>query len=126
MAVDEAMIIQWMPVFLLIGAATVFIALNVILSKLLSEDRPLYSKLSPYESGNEPEHPAQQNVTVHYALVAVLFVLFDIEVIFMYPWAMNIATQTLVWESMASVGIFAIILAIGYFYAWREGIFEWT
>jgi len=58
-------------------------------------------------------------------LVAVLFILFDIEVIFMYPWAMNVATGTLVWKSMAGAGLFVGILAVGYFYAWREGIFEW-
>ncbi len=120
------MLVQWVPVFLLIAAAGIFVTLNIILSSLLSEDRPSDSKLLPYESGNEPEEPAQRNVTVHYALVAVLFVLFDVELIFMYPWAMNVAGQTLVWPSMGSVGVFVIILAVGYFYAWREGIFEWT
>lgn len=117
--------IKWIPVFILTGAAATFVLINVILSNLLGEDRPHYSKLSPYESGNEPEHPAQQNVSIHYGLVAVLFILFDIEIIFMYPWAMTIAEQKVVWQSMGAIGLFVGILAVGYFYAWREGIFEW-
>lgn len=126
MAVDEALMVEWIPVMILIGAAGAFIGINVILSNLLGEDRPLQSKLSPYESGNEPEHPAQQNVSIHYGLVAVLFILFDIEVIFMYPWAMTIAEDVVVWPAMGSIGLFVGILGVGYFYAWREGVFEWT
>lgn len=117
--------IQWLPVFIMVSVASLFVLINIILSNLLGEDRPLYSKVSPYESGNEPEDPAQQNVSVHYGLVAVLFILFDIEVIFMYPWAMNLAEGIEVQKSMVSVGVFVTILGVGYFYAWREGIFEW-
>jgi NADH-quinone oxidoreductase subunit A len=126
MIVDDSLMIEWLPVMILIGAAGIFVAINSILSNLLGEDRPLYSKLSPYESGNEPEHPAQQNISIHYGLVAVLFILFDIEVIFMYPWAMTIAESKVVWAPMGTIGLFVTILAVGYFYAWREGVFEWT
>lgn len=119
------MLLQWLPVFLLTGFATAFITMNVLLSKLLGKDNPLFSKLSPYESGNEPVGAAQQNVSIHYGLVAVLFILFDIEIIFLYPWIMTLVANQYVMVGFGSIGLFVAILAVGYFYAWEQGVFEW-
>lgn len=119
------LLIQWLPVFVLMAFATVFVAANVLLSKLLGKDNPLFSKLSPYESGNEPVGAAQQNVSIHYGLVAVLFILFDIEIIFLYPWIMTLVEGQYVVLGFSSIGAFVGILAVGYFYAWKQGVFEW-
>ncbi|MFB6345748.1 MAG: NADH-quinone oxidoreductase subunit A [bacterium] len=119
------LLIEWLPVFILTGIATVFITLNVLLSKLLGEDNPLFSKLSPYESGNEPVGAAQQNVSIHYGLVAVLFILFDIEIIFLYPWIMTLVNGEYLMVGFSSIGVFVGLLAVGYFYAWKQGVFEW-
>ncbi len=120
---SEQLFIQWLPIFLLAVAAVLFVVGNVLVSKFLGEDRPTFSKLSPYESGNEPEGRSTRHVSVHYSLVAVLFILFDIEIIFMYPWAMSIDRVT--WPSMYAMLVFILILAFGYFYAWQQGVFEW-
>lgn len=120
---DQLLLTAWLPIILMVVVAFVFVAVNFFLSDLLGVDRPAFHKLSPYESGNEPEGVAHQPVSVHYSLVAVLFILFDIEIIFMYPWAMSIDRVT--WPSMYAMLVFILILAIGYFYAWQQGVFEW-
>ncbi|MFB6356283.1 MAG: NADH-quinone oxidoreductase subunit A [bacterium] len=122
---EQPLLIQWLPIFIMVGFALVFVIGNMLLSKLLGDDRPLFNKLSPYESGNEPTGLAQHGVSIHFSLVAILFILFDIEIIFMYPWAMVIGNPSLAWISFWAMFVFALILAIGYFYAWSEGVFEW-
>lgn len=122
---ETDLLLQWLPVFILVGAASVFIAMNVLLSKLLGEDHPLFSKISPYESGNEPVGAAQQNVSIHYGLVAVLFILFDIEIIFLYPWVMTLVEREFLVVGFTSISLFVGLLAVGYFYAWKQGVFEW-
>ncbi len=122
---DQLLLTAWLPIILMVVVAFVFVAVNFFLSDLLGVDRPAFHKLSPYESGNEPEGVAHQPVSVHYSLVAVLFILFDIEIIFLYPWAMSIHLPGITWPSIAAVSVFVTILAAGYFYAWREGVFEW-
>lgn len=115
--------IDWIPIFLLVGAGLTFVIGNFLLSKFLGDDRPTFSKLSPYESGNEPEGSAHAGVSVHYSLVAVIFILFDIEIIFMYPWAMSL--DRVPWVSFYAMSVFILVLAVGYFYAWNQGVFEW-
>lgn len=122
---DQQLMMQWLPVFIMIGVATILVVPLFVVSKLVGDDRPLYSKLSPYESGNEPEGLAQENVSIHYSLVAVLFILFDIEIIFMYPWAMTIDIPEYRLTGIVTMGIFVLILAVGYFFAWSRGVFEW-
>jgi len=122
---SDAFLIQWLPIGVLMLLGTLFVAVNMVLSKLLGDDRPLFAKISPYESGNLPETDARHNVSVHYSLVAVLFILFDIEIIFLYPWAMTVQVPSIVWPAMAAMLVFVSILGVGYCYAWREGVYEW-
>lgn len=119
------MLIQWLPIFVMVGAGLVFVIINLLLSKFLGDDRPTFSKLSPYESGNEPEGLAYERVSIHFSLIAVLFILFDIEIIFMYPWAMALEIPAIKWTSIYAMSMFVTILAVGYFYAWREGVLDW-
>jgi len=109
----------------MVGAGLVFVIANLFLAKFLGDDRPTFAKLSPYESGNEPEGLAYERVSIHFSLIAVLFILFDIEIIFMYPWAMVMDIAELKWQAFTTVSVFVTILAVGYFYAWREGVFDW-
>lgn len=122
---EQELLSQWVPIFILVGVASLFVLPMFIASKLFGEDRQLYSKLSPYESGNEPEGLAQENVSIHYSLVAVLFILFDIEIIFMYPWAMTMDNPEFQWIGISTMGSFVLLLSVGYFYAWNRGVFEW-
>ncbi len=123
---SDAFLVQWLPVGVLMLLAVLFVGVNLGLSKLLGDDRPLFAKVTPYESGNDPEHDARHNVSVHYNLVAILFILFDIEVIFLFPWALTVDMPSIVWPAMGSMLVFVSILGVGYFYAWREGVYEWT
>ena len=89
----------------------------------LGPQKPHRSKLRTYESGIIPEQPARQRLSVRFYLTAMLFVVFDIEVIFLYPWAVvskNIGLMGLV----AMVGFIAVLL-VGYLYAWQKGALEW-
>lgn len=123
---SQAFLLQWLPILVLAGLAILFVGVNLGLSKLLGDDRPLFAKVTPYESGNVPEGDARHNVSIHYNLVAILFILFDIEVIFLYPWALTVDEASVVWPAMVAMLVFTGLLAVGYFYAWREGAYEWT
>jgi len=80
-------------------------------------------KLSPYECGMEPMPNTRERFPVKFYLVAMLFILFDIEVIFLYPWA--VVFKQLAVFGLVEMGIFLAILLVGYIYAWRVGALEW-
>lgn len=123
--VDEQLLLHWLPILLMVAAGLAFVVINLFLSKFLGDDRPTFTKLSPYESGNEPEGLAYERVSIHFSIIAVLFILFDIEIIFMYPWAMVMDLPEIKWQAFSAVSVFVTILAVGYFYAWREGVLDW-
>ena len=104
-----------------IGAvmAVAFIAI----SHLLSPKSANPNKGEPYECGVVPKSDARMPFNVHYYLVAVLFVLFDLEAVFIYPWAVSL--RSLGTPALVEMFVFIAILLVGYFYAWRKGVFEW-
>ncbi len=93
------------------------------LSTLMGPSRPNHRKLEPYESGMVPIGPAVRRVPVRFYLVAVLFILFDVEVVFFLPWA--VIARQLGLFALAEMGVFIAILVIGLVYAWRKGALEW-
>jgi NADH-quinone oxidoreductase subunit A len=121
------MIEQYIPVFLVLaGALTIAVAL-VFSSGLFGPQRPDKSKMSTYESGMNPVGTTNERFSVKYYLVAMLFIIFDLEVIFVYPWAVEF--RKLYGEFGISVFysmlIFLIVLEIGYLYVYRKGGFSW-
>ncbi|MBI3321499.1 MAG: NADH-quinone oxidoreductase subunit A [Candidatus Omnitrophica bacterium] len=113
--------------YLFIGLLTVVaIALGVaplILAKFIAPKKPGYSKQAPYECGLESEGDPWFQFRVQYYVYGLLFVIFDVEVIFIYPWA-------LVWKmlgptALAEMVVFLAILAVGLVYAWKKGVLEW-
>jgi NADH-quinone oxidoreductase subunit A len=99
--------------------------LTLILGQWLGPRRPTEQKSEPYESGMTAIGPAQRRVPVRFYRVAVLFILFDIEVIFMYPWAVlffHVDRQVFLFVEML---IFVLVLMVGYVYAWKSGALEW-
>jgi NADH-quinone oxidoreductase subunit A len=84
---------------------------------------PTRRKLEPYESGMTPIGPAMRRLPVKFYLVAVLFILFDIEVVFFLPFA--VVARQLGLFALAEMAVFIVILLIGYVYAWRKGALEW-
>ena len=106
---------------LAIGAAMSI--MFVFISHLLSPKSKNPNKNQAYECGVAPEADARAPLNVHYYLVAVLFVLFDLEAVFIYPWAISL--RALGSGALIEMFVFIIILLIGYFYAWKKGVFEW-
>ncbi|MPZ43723.1 MAG: NADH-quinone oxidoreductase subunit A [Betaproteobacteria bacterium] len=111
--------------FLLVGLAIGFVpmALGWAASTWLGVNRPDPDKLSPYECGFEAFEDARMKFDVRYYLVAILFILFDLEIAFLFPWA--IVLQELGWFGVISMGVFLLILVVGFIYEWMKGALEW-
>ena len=120
---SDNLLYQYIPIAVLLGIA-VFIALLLpILSISLGPRRPTARKLSPYESGITPVGAAQRRLPVKFYLIAVLFILFDIEIIFLLPWAVTFRQLGLF--GLAEILIFMAILIVGFIWIWKKGALEW-
>ena len=108
---------------LTLGLATTMVIVPGIVSKLLRLNKPSVEKLEPYECGMQPVGGARVRFSIKFYLVAMLFILFDIEAIFFYPWA--VVHRWLGWFGLIEMGIFVGILLVGYIYIWKRGAFQW-
>ncbi len=115
--------INYLPILILFIIAIGFAVTNVVLSALLGTYKPTEEKLTPYECGIDPVGSARERFSVKFYLIAMLFVLFDIEVIFLYPWA--VAFKSLKLFGFIEMVIFIGILLICYAYIWKRGGLEW-
>lgn len=113
----------YFPILLYIMIGLAFGVFTLFFGALLRPNRPNPEKLSPYECGNPPFMDARQRVFVRYYLIAVLFVLFDLEAVFLYPWA--VVYNKIGLFGLIEMVLFILILLVGYVYAWRKGAFEW-
>ncbi len=114
---------DYIPLLILFLLAGAFSAIAIIVPSVLGPKRPSDAKLSPVESGVIPFHDAQRRFPVQYYVVAVLFILFDIEVIFLYPWA--VLLDQLALFGLIEMGVFLLLLLVGYAYVWRKGALDW-
>ena len=114
---------RYLPILLFIGIALAFGVVTLVVSYLVQPKYPEPEKLSPYECGSEPFSDARMPFPVRYYIFAMLFVIFDIEVIFLYPWAVVFSKIGLIGliEMMIFIGLFVV----AYMYAWRKGALEW-
>lgn len=119
----ENLLYQYIPIAVMFGIALFIAILVPILSIALGPRRPSARKLSPYESGITPIGAAQRRLPVKFYLIAVLFILFDIEIIFLLPWAVTFRILGLF--GFAEVLIFVAILIVGFIWIWKKGAFEW-
>ena len=117
------MLIEYFPVllFILIGVAFGFVPM--LAGKLVGPSRPDPEKLSPYECGFEAFEDARMKFDVRYYLVAILFILFDLEIAFLFPWA--VALQDVGAVGFWSVVVFLGILVVGFAYEWKKGALDW-
>ncbi len=113
----------WLPILIMIVLGAGFGALNVGLSHLLAPRKPTPEKLAPYECGMPPVGDARERHPVKFYLVAMIFLLFDIEVAFLYPYAM--ALRDLGWFGFVQLLVFFAIMLTGYIYVWRKGVLDW-
>ncbi len=124
------MLQPYVPLILLIGVVAFSAVMMVAMSHMFSSSRPTAIKSTPYESGMTPLGSARERYDVKFYLVAVLFIVFDIEVVFMMPWAVAFRQLDLfglgILGGLIEMGIFVVILAVGYVYIWKRGALEWN
>jgi NADH-quinone oxidoreductase subunit A len=113
----------WVPILIMLGLGAGFGAFNILLSYLVGPKKPTPEKLAPYECGMPPVGDARERHPVKFYLVAMIFLLFDIEVAFLYPFAM--ALRDLGWAGLIQIVVFFAILLAGYIYVWRKGVLDW-
>lgn len=121
------MIEYYIPIFIVLAIGVVFAAATVFSSVIFGPQRPNREKNSTYESGMKPVGTTKERVSVKYYLVAMFFIIFDLEVIFVYPWAVEFKRLfneigTAMFYSML---VFLIVLELGYLYAYKKGGFKW-
>src|ERR1700757_3553689 len=113
----------WLGVVIMVVLGVGFAGVMIGLSVLLGPRNPTPEKLAPYECGMPPVGSARERQSVKFYLVAMIFLLFDIEVAFLYPWAM--ALRDLGWNGFVQVLLFFALLLAGYLYVWRKGALDW-
>ncbi len=114
---------QYLPIALFLGVSTVIGLSLLVLGSLLGPRKPDSEKLSPYECGFEAFEDARMKFDVRYYLVAILFIIFDLEIAFMFPWA--VVLDELGWAAVASMSLFLGLLVVGFIYEWKKGALEW-
>ena len=119
----QSTLAPYLPIAVLLAISTGLSIIIVVLGHLFGPNRPTQRKLAPYESGMRPIGPAMRRMPVRFYLVAVLFILFDIEVIFFLPWAVTF--QSLGVLGFVEMVVFIAILMVGYIWIWKKGALEW-
>ena len=114
---------NYIPILLFIGMAIAFSAVALLAGSLVRPSRPYRAKLIPYESGSPLFSDARVQFPMRYYIIAMLFVIFDIEIIFMIPWAVRF--QSLGLLGLIEMLVFLGILLVGFWYAWKKGALEW-
>ena len=113
----------WLPILIMLGLGAGFGVGALLMGRFLGPHRPTAEKMAPYECGMPPVGDARERHPVKFYLVAMIFLLFDIEVAFLYPWAM--ALRDLGWPGFIQIVVFFAILLAGYVYVWRKGVLDW-
>jgi len=118
-------LVQYLPVVLLAGLGAIFAVASIAVSRVLQPKRPTPAKLSPYECGIVPEdRPVNERFPVKFYVVAMLFIVFDIEVIFLFPWAVTFRQLGLF--GLIEMAIFIALVFVAYVYVWQRGGLEWN
>ncbi len=117
------MLTDYLPIAILIFLSLALAFAVIALGHSFGPHRPTERKSQPYESGMNPYGPGTRRMSVRYYLIAVLFILFDVEVVFFLPWA--VVFRKLGWFALVEMLVFIVILLVGYIYAWKKGALEW-
>jgi NADH-quinone oxidoreductase subunit A len=131
---EQVYLSEFGEVLLFIIAGLVFIVFTLFVSRLIRPDRPNAEKLSTYESGEEPISSAWTQFNIRFYIIALIFLLFEVEIVFLFPWSTVFADKKLIEESNGTWGwialteavLFILILAIGLAYAWVNGFLDWV
>jgi NADH-quinone oxidoreductase subunit A len=115
---------RYLPLLMQLGIAAAFAVVIVLLSTFIGKHRYSRAKMSPYECGMTPVGDARERFSVKFYLVAMLFILFDVEAVFLYPWAVLLRELKMFgfWEMLVYIGI----VLVGLFYVWKKGVLDWS
>jgi NADH:ubiquinone oxidoreductase subunit 3 (subunit A) len=122
---------DYYPIFIYLAAIIAFAGATLVAAHLIGPHRRTRVKLMPYEAGMDPIGDARQHFDVKFYLIAILFLVFDLELLFLYPWAVGAYRPEPLWPRVLArpvfweVLVFLATLALGYVYAWRKGVFRW-
>ncbi|MDJ1485307.1 NADH-quinone oxidoreductase subunit A [Cytophagaceae bacterium YF14B1] len=116
---------DYLPILIQLGAAIGFVVVTMIATHLLGPNRRSKVKDDTWECGIESKGDARAPISIKYFLTAILFVLFDVEIIFMYPWAVNFGKEKLGWAGYWEMLLFMGLLLIGFYYVIKKGVLKW-
>ena len=119
----EALLLDYLPILIFLGIAVGMTIMILMASFMVARQRPDTEKLSPYECGFEPFEDTRGRFDVRFYLVSILFIIFDLEVAFLFPWAVSLGNIGMFgfWSMM----FFLAVLTIGFVYEWKKGALEW-
>lgn len=117
------MLEHYLPILIFMGVALLFGIAPLILGGIVAPHRPDSEKLSPYECGFEAFEDSRMQFDVRYYLVAILFIIFDLEIAFLFPWA--VALDAIGMTGFLAMMLFLALLVIGFIYEWKKGALEW-
>ncbi len=115
---------NYVPIFIFVALIGVLIPVTLFAAKLVRPENPSKAKLMPYECGIDPVDSARGRYTVRFYIVAILFVVFDVETIFLFPWAVKF--KALGVFGLVEILIVLMILIVGYIWIWKKGALEWV
>jgi NADH-quinone oxidoreductase subunit A len=115
---------NYVPIFIFVALILILIPLTLLAAKLVRPENPNKEKQMPYECGIDPVDSARGRYTVRYYIVAILFVVFDVETIFLFPWAVKFKALGI--YGLVEMLIFLSILVVGYIWIWKKGALEWV
>lgn len=115
---------NYVPIFIFIAIISIALPVTLLAAKLVRPENPNKTKLMPYECGIDPVGSARGRYTVRFFIIAILFVIFDVETIFLFPWAVQFKVLGIF--GLMEMFIFLGILVVGYVWIWKKGALEWV
>ena len=114
----------YIPIFIFLAVAILFPIVAIVAAKLIRPSAPSVAKLEAYECGIKAASDSRGRYTVRFYIIAILFVIFDVETIFLFPWAVRY--REFGWFGVSEVAVFLAILVVGYIWAYKKGALEWV
>lgn len=114
----------YLPLFLFLVVAILFPVVTIAVAKVIRPSTPSLTKLEAYECGIKAASDSRGRYTVRFYIIAILFVVFDVEAVFLYPWAVKY--KALGWFGVGEVAVFLIFLVVGYIWAYKKGALDWV
>ncbi len=117
------MLENYIPIFIFFVIGVMFGVIPLLAGMIIGPSNPSEEKNSPYECGFEPFGDSRSKFDVRFYLISILFIIFDLEIAFLFPWA--VVLDVLNWDSFIAMGLFLLLLTVGFIYEWFKGALEW-